>query len=114
MAEPWLTALADRLGVACAYHDWTGNFVTVQRESVVAVLAALGVRADTEEDCAASLSDIDRAQIEQLRLEQTAPGKLDWLPPSRYGQGLTGFDWASTKRVYGLIYTTVKTLKNLI
>ena len=61
MAEPWLTALADRLGVACAYHDWTGNFVTVQRESVVAVLAALGVRADTEEDCAASLSGIDRA-----------------------------------------------------
>jgi 4-alpha-glucanotransferase len=61
MAEPWLTAVADRSGVACAYHDWTGNFVTVQRESVVAVLAALGVRADTEEDCAAALSGLDRA-----------------------------------------------------
>jgi 4-alpha-glucanotransferase len=61
MAEPWLTAVADRLGVACAYHDWTGNFVTVQRETVVAVLAALGVRADTEEDCAAALSGLDRA-----------------------------------------------------
>ncbi len=61
MAEPWLTAVADRLGVACAYHDWTGNFVTVQRETVVAVLGALGVRADTEEDCAASLSELDRA-----------------------------------------------------
>jgi len=60
MAEPWLTALADRLGVACAYHDWTGNFVTVERETVVAVLAALGVRADTETDCAASLVELDR------------------------------------------------------
>jgi 4-alpha-glucanotransferase len=60
MAEPWLTAVADRLGVACAYHDWNGDFVTVQRETVVAVLAALGVRADTEEDCAAALSALDR------------------------------------------------------
>lgn len=60
MAEPWLTAVADRLGVACAYHDWTGNFVTVEPSTVVAVLAALGVRADTEEDCAASLLELDR------------------------------------------------------
>ena len=60
MAEPWLTALADRLGVACAYHDWTGNFLTVERSTVVGVLAALGVRADTEDDCAASLSALDR------------------------------------------------------
>lgn len=60
MADPTLTALADRLGVACAYHDWTGNFLTVDPETVVAVLAALGVRADTEEACAASLSDLDR------------------------------------------------------
>ena len=47
MAEPWLTAVADRLGVACAYHDWAGNFVTVQSETIIAVLAALGVCADT-------------------------------------------------------------------
>jgi len=60
MAEPWLTALADRLGVACAYHDWTGNFVTVEPSTVVAVLAALGVRADTKDDCAASLLELDR------------------------------------------------------
>lgn len=60
MAEPWLTALADRLGVACAYHDWSGNFVTVDPETVVATLAALGIRAETEEDCAASLLKLDR------------------------------------------------------
>lgn len=60
MAEPWLTALADRMGVACAYHDWTGNFVTVDPTTVVAVLAALGLQADTEADCAAALVDLDR------------------------------------------------------
>lgn len=60
MAQPWLTALADRLGVACAYHDWTGNFLTVQPSTVVNVLAALGVRAETEQDCAAALSELDR------------------------------------------------------
>lgn len=60
MAAPLLTALADRLGVACAYHDWSGNFVTVDTSTVVAVLASLGVRADTEEDCVASLSELDR------------------------------------------------------
>jgi 4-alpha-glucanotransferase len=60
MAEPWLTALADRLGVACAYHDWTGNFLTVESSTVIGVLGALGVRADTEEDCAAALSELDR------------------------------------------------------
>ena len=60
MADPTLTALADRLGVACAYHDWTGNFLTVDPATVVAVLAALGVRAETEEDCAASHLELDR------------------------------------------------------
>jgi 4-alpha-glucanotransferase len=60
MADPSLTALADRLGVACAYHDWVGNFVTVDPVTIVGVLAALGVRADTEEDCAAAISDLDR------------------------------------------------------
>jgi len=60
MAEPWLTALADRLGVACAYHDWTGNFLTVEHSTVVDALAALGVRAETEEDCAAAFSELDR------------------------------------------------------
>ena len=60
MADPALTALADRMGVACAYHDWTGNFLTVDPSTVVAVLSALGVRAETEADCAASLAELDR------------------------------------------------------
>jgi len=60
MAEPMLTALADRLGVACAYHDWSGNFVTVETQTVVSALRALGVSADTEDDCAAALFDLDK------------------------------------------------------
>jgi len=60
MADPALTALADRMGVACAYHDWAGNFLTVDPDTVIAVLAALGVDAETEGDCAASLAELDR------------------------------------------------------
>jgi len=60
MADPSLTALADRLGVACAYHDWVGNFVTVDEVTVVGVLAALGVRADTENDRIAAVAELDR------------------------------------------------------
>lgn len=55
-----LSALADRLGVATAYHDWVGNLVAVPTETMTSVLAAMGVRADTEHDCAASLLDLDR------------------------------------------------------
>lgn len=60
MAEPMLTALADRLGVACAYHDWSGNFVTVDPSTVVSVLRSLGVSAESEDACAAALSELDR------------------------------------------------------
>lgn len=55
-----LRALADRLGVSTTYHDWVGNQVTVDAATVTAVLAAMGVRADTEEDCATSLLELDR------------------------------------------------------
>ena len=60
MTAPSLRALAERMGVAAAYHDWVGNFVTVDDETIIAVLAALGIRAETEEDCAAAHSDQDR------------------------------------------------------
>ncbi len=60
MTDSSLIALAERMGVATAYHDWVGNFNPVARQTVVAVLAALGVRADTEEDCAAAHVEQDR------------------------------------------------------
>ena len=57
MAMTSLSALADRFGVATAYFDWSGREIAVSESTVVAVLAALGVRADTERHCAAALSD---------------------------------------------------------
>lgn len=70
MTAPSLRTLAERMGVAAAYHDWAGNFVTVDDATIIGVLAALGVKADTEEDCAA-------AHLEQDRLHWSRP-----LPPT--------------------------------
>jgi len=60
MAMTSLSALADRFGVATSYFDWSGRQIAVSQSTVVAVLAALGVQADTEEHCAAALSDVER------------------------------------------------------
>ena len=60
MTDSPLIALAERMGVATAYHDWVGNFNPVDRATVVAVLAALGVRAETDDDCAAAHVEQDR------------------------------------------------------
>ena len=60
MTAQSLRSLAERLGVAAAYHDWVGNFVTVDDATIIAVLAALGVRAETEDDCAAAHLEQDR------------------------------------------------------
>jgi len=59
MIEPSLAALANRMGVTTEYHDWSGRTVPVGDETVVAVLAALGVPAGTEADCAAAHSALD-------------------------------------------------------
>ncbi len=60
MTDPSLAALAHRFGVATAFHDWVGNPVTVDDETVIAALAALGVRAGSEGDRAAALLEHDR------------------------------------------------------
>lgn len=60
MTDSSLIALAERMGVATAYHDWVGNFNAVDRSTVVAVLAALGIRAETDEDCVAAQLEQDR------------------------------------------------------
>ncbi len=60
MTDPRLATLAHRMGVAVDYHDWVGNLIAVDDATVIAALAALGVRADTEEACAAALSDHHR------------------------------------------------------
>ncbi|OBK31532.1 4-alpha-glucanotransferase [Mycobacterium asiaticum] len=47
---PSLVELARRLGIATSYEDWSGREVQVNENTLVAVLAALGVSAATEHD----------------------------------------------------------------
>ena len=60
MSNPSLAELARRLGVATEYYDWVGHLKAVETSTIIAVLAALGVKADTEKDCVAVLSEQDR------------------------------------------------------
>jgi 4-alpha-glucanotransferase len=59
--EPSLVELARRFGVATEYDDANGRRVVVPEHTLVAVLAALGVDATTQEQRAAALHDHDRA-----------------------------------------------------
>ncbi|OBK78759.1 4-alpha-glucanotransferase [Mycobacterium sp. 1274761.0] len=52
--------LARRYGVATQYQDWTGRDVDVAESTLIAVLAALGVSAATENERAAALAAHDR------------------------------------------------------
>jgi 4-alpha-glucanotransferase len=56
-----LVELARRHGVATGYADWTGTAKTVSAQTLVAVLAALGVPATDEDERAAALAEHDRA-----------------------------------------------------
>lgn len=47
---PSLVELARRYGIATGYNDWTGRHVLVSEDTLVAVLAALGVAAGTEHE----------------------------------------------------------------
>jgi 4-alpha-glucanotransferase len=58
--SPSLAELARRYGVATEYQDWTGRHVDVTETTLVAVLAALGVPAATEDERAAALVAHDR------------------------------------------------------
>jgi 4-alpha-glucanotransferase len=60
LPTPSLAELADRLGVAAEYEDWAGENVRVPAATLVSVLAALGVTAETERDCVAALAAHDR------------------------------------------------------
>jgi 4-alpha-glucanotransferase len=55
-----LGELARRYGVAIDYQDWTGRHVDVPETTLVAVLAALGVQAGTEDERSAALAAHDR------------------------------------------------------
>jgi 4-alpha-glucanotransferase len=54
---PSLVELARRFGIATAYADWTGRQVQVIETTLVAVLAALGVAASTEQERNVALTE---------------------------------------------------------
>ena len=60
MISASLAEIARRLGVATEYYDWVGHLKAVDPATVIAVLSALGVKADTEKDCVAVLSEQNR------------------------------------------------------
>ena len=55
-----LIELAQRYGVATHYDDWTGRQVTASAATLIAVLDALGVPAETEQQRAGALDRHDR------------------------------------------------------
>ncbi|SPT52710.1 4-alpha-glucanotransferase [Actinomyces bovis] len=60
-----LIRLADLHGVSTEYWDYHGNLASPSRQTLEAVLGALGIAATTEEEIAASLTDADLAPWRQ-------------------------------------------------
>ncbi len=58
--DPTLYDLATAFGVATEYWDWQGRHVSVDRATVIAVLAALDIDASTPEAAAAALANHHR------------------------------------------------------
>ncbi|OBF56169.1 4-alpha-glucanotransferase [Mycobacterium sp. 852002-50816_SCH5313054-b] len=71
---PSLVELARRFGIATEYEDWTGRPVPVPAQTLVAVLAALGVEAGTEQERNAALTAHRRAYW-QRRMPATIVGR---------------------------------------
>src|SRR5215207_1189918 len=61
-----LVELAQTCGVAMDYWDWRGNHIVVSAETIVAVLAALGVDADSPEAVDSALSAAHRHRWTQM------------------------------------------------
>ena len=78
---PSLVELARRFGIATAYEDWTGRQVQVTESTLVAVLAALGIAAGTEQERNVALAAQLRAYWER-RLPATIVGRTG--APTRF------------------------------
>lgn len=63
---PNLAALAERFGIQTEFTDWKGRHVLTPADSVVHVLAALGVDASTPEMCDAELERLERTAWERV------------------------------------------------
>ncbi len=55
--DPVLHELAEAYAIATEYWDWQGRHVTVERDTIIAVLAALDVDASTPESAALALEE---------------------------------------------------------
>ncbi|HEX5908042.1 MAG TPA: 4-alpha-glucanotransferase, partial [Propionibacteriaceae bacterium] len=64
--DPALYDLAEAFGVATEYWDWQGRHISVPRDTVVAVLAALDIDASTPEAAAAALASHHRYPWTQM------------------------------------------------
>lgn len=71
---PSLVELARRFGIATEFVDWTGRRVLVAEDTLVAVLAALGVAAGTERARNAALTEKRRSYWER-RMPATIVGR---------------------------------------
>ena len=54
-----LDKLAERLGIAREFWDWKGNHTLISEATVIAVLRAMGVEADTPEERRDALARLD-------------------------------------------------------
>jgi 4-alpha-glucanotransferase len=64
--DPTIYDLAAALGVTTEYWDWQGRHVPVDRDTIIAVLAALDIDASTPEAAAAALANHHRFPWTQL------------------------------------------------
>jgi 4-alpha-glucanotransferase len=83
---PSLVELARRFGIATAYEDWTGRQVQVTEGTLVAVLAALGVAAGSEQERNMALTAQRRSYWER-RLPATIVGRTG--APTRFWAHVT-------------------------
>jgi len=77
---PSLVELAGRFGIATDYEDWAGRRVIVPENTLIAVLAALGVAAATEPDRSTALTSHDRAHWSRP-LPVTVVGRAGTVTP---------------------------------
>jgi 4-alpha-glucanotransferase len=61
-----LHELAEAFGIATEYWDWQGRHISVSRDTIISVLAALEVDATTPEAAAAALEDRHRQPWTQM------------------------------------------------
>ena len=77
--SPRLVELAHAHGVATEYWDWQGQHVTVTAPAITAVLTALGVDSDGDEQVERALTEVDLAPWRRT-LPSTVVAREGWTP----------------------------------